>query len=119
ELPKLMSEKLSLESKLKLVESNNLLNIIEEKNILKSAEAKMMEYKNIYFKPLDEVCKSLEELTEKNNADINKLEKELLAYDQQLDVSKYLKDYLKVVDNIRMEITSGLSEMLEIESKYK
>lgn len=118
DLPKLASEKTSLETKLKLIEDCDLMDIINKKTILNSIDETMDDFNELYCNVFNQMITELNDKNEKYKIKIVELEEKLSIFDENLDVVKYLKVYLDIAETLKENISNELSKLVSIKEEY-
>ena len=119
DMPQLLSEKTSLDSKFKLIEHSNLMDIIDKKGILSSVENLVESYSNDYYNLYKKFLEELEGLNKEYRKKIDDIKGLILIFDDKINLDMYIQGYENIIENTKEILEKNILEIDKINMKYE
>ena len=119
DMPQLLSEKTSLDSKFKLIEHSNLIDVIDKKGVLNSVDNLFESYSNDYYNLYKKFLEELEGLNKEYRKKIDDIKGLIIIFEDKINLDMYIQGYENIIENTKKILEKNILEIDKINNKYE
>ena len=119
DMPQLLSEKTSLDSKFKLIEHSNLIDVIDKKGVLNSVDNLFESYSNDYYNLYKKFLEELEGLNKEYRKKIDDIKGLIIIFEDKINLDMYIQGYENIIENTKKILEKNILEIDKINNRYE